>query len=133
MDGDRLIELYKTYLAAFNAHSLEGVKECLSPTCCALIAFTGKQIHSRAELLPQYIDDFASGRFSQPITIREIRPINRGVWVTLINPNDGKDVEVEYYYNEEGLQIFHLIKSVNPSPPTAIRQERNTLEGRDDG
>jgi hypothetical protein len=107
MNGDRHIELYKTYLAAFNAHSLTGIRDCLSPACT--IEYQGRQASkNREEMLPNYPAHWKT--LSNPIEILEIRPITGGVWTLLRVHDEGRDGEVEYYFDEEGLQIKHIIK-----------------------
>jgi hypothetical protein len=115
MNPDSLIELYKTYLAAFNAHSLDEVKQCLSPDCSVFVEFNGKTLaNNRDEMLPGYKSDFEGTKFLKPVELLEIGALGNGVWTKLRNHNDDKVVEVEYYYNDEGLQVRHVIKSVAP-------------------
>jgi hypothetical protein len=115
MNPDSLIELYKTYLAAFNAHSLDEVKQCLAADCSVFVEFNGKTLaNNRDEMLPGYKSDFEGTKFSKPVELLEIRAFENGVWTSLRNHNDDKVIEVEYYYNDEGLQIRHVIKSVAP-------------------
>lgn len=111
LDGDRLIELYKAYLAAFNAHSMSGIKDHLSPDCTAW--YKGKKTAlNREEMLPSYTAHWE--KFQSPIEIEEIRPIDGGVWVMLRNRDQNQFVEVNYDYDENGLQIKHDIKGVTP-------------------
>jgi hypothetical protein len=111
MNGDRHIELYKKYLAAFNARSLSGIKDCLSPDCT--VEYQGKQASkNREEMLPNYPAHWKT--LSGPIDILEIRPIEGGVWTLLRVHDEGRDGEIEYYFDEEGLQIKHIIKGFTP-------------------
>jgi hypothetical protein len=111
LNGDQLIELYKAYLAAFNCHSMSGIKDHLSPGCTSWSK--GKQItRNREEMLPHYTEHWE--KFQSPIEIEEIRPIDGGVWVMLKNHDGNQFVEVNYYYDENGLQIKHDIKGVTP-------------------
>jgi len=115
MDGDRHIEMYKIYLAAFNARSLSGIKDCLAPSCT--VEFQGKQAsRNREEMLPNYSAHWKT--LSSPIDILEITPIEGGVWTILRVHDEGRDMEVEYYFNEEGLQIKHIIKGITPFEKT---------------
>lgn len=115
MDGDRQIEMYKIYLAAFNARSLSGIKDCLAPTCT--VEFQGKQVsNNREEMLPKYSAHWKT--LSSPIDILEIKPIEGGVWTLLRVHDEDRDIEVEYYFNEEGLQIKHIIKGITPFEKT---------------
>jgi hypothetical protein len=115
MDGDRHIELYKIYLAAFNARSLSGIKDCLAPTCT--VEFQGKQVSkNREEMLPNYSAHWKT--LSSPIDILEIKPIQGGVWTLLRVHDEDRDIEVEYYFNEEGLQIKHIIQGITPFEKT---------------
>jgi len=104
MNPDSLIELYKTYLTAFNAHSLDEVNHCLSPDCSVFVEFNGKTLaNNRDEMLPGYKSDFEGTKFLKPVELLEIRAFENGVWTRLRNHNDDKVVEVEYYYNDEGV------------------------------
>jgi hypothetical protein len=109
--GDQLIESYKAYLAAFNAHSISGIKSYISPDC--IVDFNGKILaNSREDMLPKYPAHWE--KYPSAIELLEIRPIQGGVWVRLRSPNEGKDLELEYLYNEEGLQIKHVFKEIKP-------------------
>ena len=107
------IELYKQYLSAFNAHSLSEIEKCLSPDCT--VEVKGK-VHTRGRdaMLPNYTAHWE--RQGTPIEVREIKEIENGVWVILRDWDDGKELEVEYYYNDEGVQIKHNIKGISLIP-----------------
>jgi hypothetical protein len=63
-------------------------------------------------MLPKYTAHWKT--LSNPIDILEIRPIEGGVWTLLRVHDEGRDGEVEYYFDEEGLQIKHIIKGFTP-------------------
>lgn len=110
MDDDHRVELYKEYLAAFNSKSLDGIKKCLSPDCICI--HRGKVVaQNRTEMLPNYTAHWEM--LSKPVEILDIHPIESGVYVKLRDWDNGKDVEVDYLYDENGLQIKHIIKEVN--------------------
>lgn len=111
MTDDERVESYKAYLAAFNNKDFEGIKSYLSPDCTVI--FDGRQVKdNREEMLPTYPDHWQ--KWPTPIELREIRPIENGVWVTLRNLDTEKELELEYYYDEEDLQIQHVVKDVRP-------------------
>lgn len=111
MTDEERIKHYKAYLAAFNTKSYEGIKSYIHPDCT--VNFRGKKLaHSREDMLPTYPAHWA--KMPSPIELREIRPIKDGVWTMLRSPDDGNYVEVEYFYNEEGLFIHHNIIDAKP-------------------
>jgi hypothetical protein len=67
-------------------------------------------------MLPNYSAHWKT--LSSPIDILEITPIEGGVWTVLRVHDEGRDMEVEYYFNEEGLQIKHIIKGITPFEKT---------------
>jgi len=109
MDDSQRIESYKAYLDAFNQHSLSKTLAFLSPNCVG--ERDGKVLSkSRDEMVPNYLSHWE--RIKSPIELLDIRAIESVVWVKLRSPDEGYDAEVEYFYNEEGLQIKHAIKKV---------------------
>jgi hypothetical protein len=107
LNDEQRIAAYKGYLAAFNEKSLTKIKEYLSPDCVTV--YKG-EVNNYEGMIPTYTAHWE--REPSPIELREIRPIKDGVWVMLRNVDKCYDLEVEYYYNEEGLQIKHDIKPV---------------------
>lgn len=63
---------------------------------------------NREDMLPNYTAHWA--KLTKPVEIREIHAIADGVWVILRDWDAGHDVEVEYHYDSEDLQIWHDIK-----------------------
>src|SRR5271154_4298025 len=111
MKGDELIEHYNLYLTDFNAKNLKGIKFHLSPEC--FVVYNGKIVSKdREEMLPNYIKHWTESSRVRSVEILEIKPIKCGVWTLLRSWDERKDVEVEYYFNEEGKHVKHLIKSV---------------------
>lgn len=111
MTDEERIKHFKAYLEAFNAKSYEGIKSYIHPDCT--VNFRGKKIpQSREDMLPTYPAHWK--KWPSAVELREIRPIKDGVWTMLRNPDDGNDIEVEYFYNEEGLFIHHDIKDAKP-------------------
>ena len=104
------IETYKAYLAAFNTHSLEGIKSHLSPHCTCVLPDGTVQTYE--EMIPTYPAHWE--RSPNPIELREIKAVDKGgVW-TLLRDADGRmDIEVEYFWEDEGgRMIKHVIKEV---------------------
>jgi len=111
MNDDRRVELYKEYLAAFNSKSLDGIKKYLSPDCTYVLR--GKVVaQNRTEMLPAYTAHWEM--LSKPVEILDIHSIENGVYVKLRDWDNSKDVEVDYLYDENGLQIEHIIKGITP-------------------
>jgi hypothetical protein len=108
MDSARMMEQFHAYMAAFNSHSLLTLKEFYDPTCKIIV---DGEIFApdRSHMLVTYADVWA--KMKKPVEALEISPIKNGLIVRLRDPNEGKDVEVEYFYNKKGLQIAHIIKS----------------------
>ena len=109
--SNRYIELYIPYLAAFNDHSLSAIETFLSPKCTADFRDT-KILKDRSEMLPTYPAHWA--KQTKPIEIREIHGIADGIWVILRDWDAGHDVEVEYHFDGDDLQIWHDIKRTIP-------------------
>ena len=125
MTGDQLVESYKAYLAAFNAHSFSGIKSYISPDCT--VDYNGRRLaNSREDMLPTYPAHWE--KYPSGIELQEIRPIESGVWVRLRNWEQGKDLEVEYLYDENGLQIKHIIKEVKPFKVESSKEEDDNVE-----
>jgi hypothetical protein len=109
MDDSQRIQAYKAYLDAFNRHSLKEIESFLSPDCTA--EKDGNILSkNREEMLPNYTSHWE--RISSPIELLDIGAIESGVWVKLRSPDENYDLEVDYYYNNEGMQVKHVIKGV---------------------
>ena len=61
-------------------------------------------------MIPSYLAH--REKLSKPIEILDIRPIQDGIYVMLRDWVSGKDLEVEYFYNESVLHIKHDVKEV---------------------
>src|SRR5271154_7131733 len=97
---DERVKEFKAYLEAFNDKSYERIKIYLSPDCTG--SFEGREVaRSREEMLPRYLERW--DKSSAPIELKEIRPIENGVWTLLWNKNTGNTIEAEYFFNEENL------------------------------
>jgi|SRR5579871_4488512 len=108
MDHHDIVKLFHEYLAAFNSHSLLKLREFYDPSCKIIV--DGEIFcPDRSHMLATYADVWA--KMAKPVEALEIRPIKKGLIVLLRDPNEGKDTEVEYFYNSKGLQIAHVIKS----------------------
>jgi hypothetical protein len=105
------LALFRSYLSAFNSHSLPAVKQFLAPNCS--VTFQDKQLNdSREKMLLTLPPRWA--KLGRDIEIKEIRAIEDGVWVILRSWDENRDAEVEYHYDLEGLQIRHDIKGFKP-------------------
>jgi hypothetical protein len=105
------IKYYNSYLNFFNTKFLTGIKSHLSLQCTVILP--DRTVQTYDEMLATYSTHWE--RAPSPIELREIKAIKGpGVW-TLLRDWDGKmDIEVEYFYNDEGLMIQHDIKAVTP-------------------
>jgi hypothetical protein len=111
LTDDERIKQFKAYLEAFNDKSYERIKSYLSPDCTGIIE--GRQVAgSREEMLPRYLERWKKS--SAPIELKEICPIENGVWTLLWNKDTGNAIEAEYFYNEENLHIKHVVKARLP-------------------
>jgi len=120
MTPEELIADYKAYLAAFNAKSLDEIKEHLSPDCT--VYFKGERIaKSRDDMLPTYSAHWK--KWPTPIELLDIHPIASGVRTMLRDWDNRKDMEVEYFYNDKNLQIRHNIKEPIPFDNEDLRVE----------
>ena len=107
LNDEQRIDVWKAYLAAFNAHSLEGIRDALSPEC--QVEYKGKiSANNREEMLPNYSRHWE--RYPTPIELLSIRPFENGLWVRLRSWDEGKDIKVEYFYDDSGKQIKHIIQ-----------------------
>jgi hypothetical protein len=106
-EAERLA-IYRDYLHAFNTKSLEGIKSHLSPRCTAIWA-GGSNTYE--QMLPTYPAHWE--RSPNGVELLEIKAIdNNGVWTMLRDGDGGMDIEVDYFFDEEGLMILHDIKGV---------------------
>ena len=106
MDNKDLLERFHAYLAAFNSHSLLALKEYYDPKC--IIVVDGETVaKDRNSMMVNYADFWA--KMKKPVEAVDITPIKDGLLVILRDPNEGKDTEVEYIYNDKGLQVAHIV------------------------
>ena len=109
MDTRRLLEIWHGYLAAFNSHCLLALKEYYDPTC--QIVLDGDILApDRNSMMVNYADVWAK-MGTQAVEALDVKPIEHGLKVVLRIRSDGKDITVDYLYNNKGLQIAHILNS----------------------
>lgn len=108
LTDDERVKEFKAYLKAFNDKSYERIINYLSPDCTRIRE--GRQVAgNREEMLPAFIEHWKKS--PAPIELKEVRPIENGVWALLWNKDTGNTIEVEYFFNEENLHVKHVVKA----------------------
>ena len=113
MTGDELIAAYKRYLADFNRHDIAAIEQHLAPGCEFWTDKGTRQLTKGRDLvLPNYVNHWKILRTE--IELREIKPIKGGVWTRLRNWDESRDLDFEYWYDENNQHCRHVFMGAHP-------------------